>query len=168
MENVNNSEIDLDEAVEIAAISQTTEQFDNFSLQALTLDGITYVIEGALNESTTYQLTPAEAKALDLNELAAEWASNCDDELLERLKWGLDSTADIAAKPDHEGCVQIVCEGSYYGYGPIDYLRVDESWESRVFENYAEAQAWIDQDDGETCFLSHNQAGRDDHTIVPA
>lgn len=80
------------------------------------------------------------------------------------------------ADENHEGPVKVWASYNYYeGAGnPIDgYLReqngeIGMHGEEHKFASYAEAQAWIDEQESEVYHLGHNEHSRPDYTICEA
>jgi len=161
------------EVTEIATLSQDTQQYDNLYLMAFAIGHNVVVYENNLDGGKFYlvegsSFEPDDYKAL-LEEMAQCWASNATDSnleyQLEMCRWGLRTPEDYAAAPDHAGDVCIVEVENYYGYSPIDVLREENSWDVRWFASYAEAEEWIDDQENNTYYLSHNEAGRPEYTI---
>jgi hypothetical protein len=167
------SEGDLGDCTsEVASLSQSVNQFGNYSLTLRRTDsGQFFMYEDQVNDSKYYLVSADEAAdpASFLRNCASEWAGNCDDNAdLEMIAWGLRGADDFEVTDDFDGECKIIVEGDYYGYSPIDYAKDDMGNDVLVFDTRQEAADWIEQqEDGIYC-LSHNEAGRPNYTIVEA
>lgn len=161
--------LQLDGRATIATISQSQNQFDNYSVTLYELDGKKYLVEDLMNDANYYELD-ADDDISDpvafVRGVASDWAGNDDNTDLELIRWGLHGADDFEVADDYAGACKIIIEGSYYGYSPVDYAA--ENYETIIFDSRESAQDWIGaQEQGAYC-TSHNEAGRPTFTIVEA
>ena len=169
-----------DGLTEIARRSQTQTQYGNLAvvlyratdaMPGISIGDVVLVEESA--ENNEYLLDAEEgADALRdsdtfLQDWAAAWADGSDDPRLERYQWGLSDPDDDAVRADDDSPCKIVVKGCYYGYTPYNYA-TGERGETLVFDNAPAAQAWINEQESKTYYLSHNEADRPHYTIVSA
>lgn len=166
------SAADLGDCQEIASLSQSVNQFDNYSLTLRRTEyGQLFLHQDQMNDSEYYLVSADEATdpVLFLRDCASEWAGNCEDNAeIEMLAWGLKDASDLEVRDDFNGTCKIIVESNYYGYGPIDYAKDDMGNDVRIFTTRQEAADWIDEQEDGTYYLSHNEAGRPTYTIVEA
>lgn len=166
------SAADLGDCAEIASLSQSVNQFDNYSLTLRrTESGQLFLHEDQMNDSEYYLVDADEAAdpASFLRDCASEWAGNCNDNAdLEMIAWGLRGADDFEVSDHFDGECKIIVESNYYGYSPLDYAKDDMGNDVRIFASRQEAADWIDEQEDGTYYLSHNEAGRPTYTIVEA
>lgn len=165
MKSIN--KLQLDGRSEIASISQSQNQFDNYSVTLCELDGKKYIIEDLMNDANYYELEADDDvsdPAAFVRGVASDWASNDDNTDLEIIRWGLRDADDFEVSDDYTGVCKIIIEGSYFGYSPVDY--VAENYETTIFDSREAAQDWIDTQEQGVYYTSHNEAGRPTYTIV--
>lgn len=166
------SAADLGDCQEVASLSQSVNQFENYSLTLRrTESGQLFLHEDQMNDSEYYLVSADEATdpASFLRDCASEWAGNCDDNAdLEMIAWGLRGAEDFEVTDDFAGECKIIVQSNYYGYSPIDYAKDDMGNDVRIFASRQEAADWIEQQEDGTYYLSHNEASRPTYTIVEA
>ena len=169
-----------DHATEIASRSQSQTQYNNISV---TLYQVTDAMPGVnigdliLRESDAdsrdFLLDASEARSALANpddflrSCASAWANNETYWQLERYRWGIDDPANDAVSEGYDKPCVVVVKGCYNGYAPYNYA-CDDAGDSLEFDDAAAAQAWIDEHEAGTYYLSHNEAGRPTYTIVKA
>lgn len=159
----------IENAKLVDEIYQNTEQYNNIGVQIWQIGKAVIYREDLACDDRTYLLDkPKAEKALEdpeafLKESIAEWIGNDDDPLLASLKWYPERAEDNRYEGD--GKCKILVVGFYNGHQPVNWLH-DEQWNDICFENSATAQAWIDEAESETYYLSHNEAGRPDYYII--
>ena len=68
--------------------------------------------------------------------------------------------------------VMILVEANYYtndvnaAFNNQPQILTDEKGSEIVFDTYSDAKEWIDNEESETYYLSHGEAGRPSYTIV--
>ena len=154
----------------IEEITQSIGQYGNPFIQIVRIGKAYIYREDTGSDSTDYlieksdKFNPYNAKEF-LEQCAIDWANNCEDPELELFQWGICDPEDYRYEG---GCeCKILVVGWYNGYQPVSWLK-DEQWNEIFFENSKEAQAWIDDAESETYYLSHNEAGRPDYYIIEA
>lgn len=161
--------LQLDGITTIATISQSQNQFDNYSVTLYELDGKKYIVEDIMNDSNYYEIEESDDISAPLDfvrKVASDWAWNEDETDIELMRWNLRDVSDFKVDDDYDGQCRIVIEGNFYGYSPIDYAL--ENYETLIFDSRQQAQDWIDSAEDGTYFTQHNEAGRPTYTIVAA
>ena len=169
-----------DHANEIASRSQSQTQYSNISV---TLYQATDAMPGVNVGDVILRQSDADTHDLLLNASEAQtalanpddvldsytsaWADNVEHWQIERYRWGIDDPANDAVAEEYTGPCRIVVKGCYNGYTPYDYA-CDNTGEPIDFPDAPAAQAWIDEHEQGTYYLSHNEAGRPTYTIVKA
>lgn len=163
------NKLELDGRIEIASISQSQNQYDNYSVTLYELNGKKYIKEDLMNDSNYYEIEESDdvSKPLDfVSQVAFDWAEYEDETDLELMRWNLRDASDFEVADDYDGACKIVVEGSFYGFLPIDYAA--ENYETIIFETKELAQEWIENAESGTYYTSNNEAGRPTYTIVGA
>ena len=179
MRDINISNL-TDHANEIASRSQSQTQYSNISVtlyQATDdMPGVNVgdvILRESDADTRDYLLDDSEAQTALANpddylrSCASAWADNETYWQLERYRWGIDDPANDAVAEEYKEPCRIVVKGCYYGYTPYDYA-CDNTGEPIDFDNAPAAQAWIDEQEAGTYYLSHNEAGRPTYIIVKA
>lgn len=161
--------LQLDGRTTIATISQSQNQFDNYSVTLYELDGKKYIVEDLMNDANYYEIEDSDDVSAPLDfvrQVASDWAGNEDETDIELMRWNLRDVSDFEVDDDYDGQCRIVIEGNFYGYSPIDYA--SENYETLIFDSRQQAQDWIDSAEDGTYCTQHNEAGRPTYTIVAA
>ncbi len=166
---------------ELGQISQNCNQFDNCSITIFEVmedsgdlkAGMLFGKEDMIADSNEYILEDddiAELKRVGIEKYLEDWAdmwanNGEEDQVVEMCRWGLHDIEDYAY--EGENTCNVLVEGCYYGYTPIDRAK-DERGDVLKFANSKAAQAWIDAQEEGRYYLSHNEAGRPQYVIVEA
>lgn len=163
---------------QIGSISQNTHQYDNYGITLYRTQKGIVMYEDQSNNSEFYLLSDEESKDAqddpeDFLKYHAElWADNADgsdQQRLEMIAWGLREPSDYETPEDYNGECKIIVQAYYYRpYSPIRYLSEEANGEPVIFKSREAAQERINELDGETYYLSHNESGRPSYTIVEA
>lgn len=164
-------------AIESYTLSQHVTQYDNMYMSVYILASGETIVEQYSGVIDYFLADKFEDPEQYLQDLAASWARETEHEQLERLAWGLDTTADIEVYENYTGECKIIVEYNCYGYDPIGYVSdydydsayptIFESWEhATIFESWEHAMDWIDRAESRSYVLQQNEAGRPVYTIV--
>lgn len=151
---------------EISSYSQEGYQYGGGHIIVRKADDGKHIIAFDNGADTDYYLLDSDEslEAKDHRDMMIH-DDDADTAIFERITWGLVSADFYAVNEKYEGECRIITERIWNSHKSWEFASGD-NYLPIVFESYANARKWIAEQEEETYYLAHNEAGRPNYIIV--